>query len=79
MCLIKVEGGVGVGKVAWFCIKLLHLPAISDKSMPASSLQGGHKCIMVLRSAWSRQAQGVSQYMVDINWDKVMNTINNVM
>lgn len=77
MWLIKVEGGVGVGKVAGFCIKLLHLPAISDKPMPATSLQGGHKCIMALRSAWSRQAQGVSQYMVDINWDKVMNTINN--
>lgn len=46
--------------------------------MPGTSLQGGHKCIMALRSAWSRQAQGVSRYMVDISWDKAMNTINNL-
>ena len=46
--------------------------------MPATSLQGGHKCIMALRSGWSRQAQGVSRYMADISWDKTMNTINNL-
>lgn len=58
MWLIKVEGGVGTArvrvrgeKVTGSCIKLLHLGAISDKRTPATSLQGGHKCIMALRSA----------------------------
>lgn len=48
MWIIKVEGGVGVEKVTGFFIKQLHLP---DKPMPAMSLQGGHKCIIALRSA----------------------------
>lgn len=74
MWLIKVEGGAGVRTLTRFCVRLLHLP---DKLMSATSPQGGHKCIMALRRGWSWQAQGGLRYMVDINWDKVMNTINN--
>lgn len=78
MWLIRKEGGVGVGEVTGFGIKLLHLPAFQLMSCwQDDALQGGHKCIMALRSARLRQTQGVSQYMVDISWDKVRNTINN--
>lgn len=55
MWLIKVEGGAGVRTVTGFCVRLLHL---SDELMSATSPQGGHKCIMALRSGWSWQTQG---------------------
>lgn len=75
MWLIKVEGGAGVRTVTGFCIRLLRSP---DKLMSAMSPQGGHKCIMVLRSTRSWQAQGGLWYTVDINWDKVIIMINNL-
>lgn len=68
-------GGAGVRTRAGLCVRLLRSP---DKPMSATSPQGGHKCIMALRSTWSWQAQGGWWYMVDINWDKVMNSINNL-
>lgn len=74
MWLIRWRGGAGVRTVTGFCVRLLRTP---DKPMSASSPQGGHKCIMALRSTRSWQAQGGLWYMVDINWDKV-NTINNL-
>lgn len=71
MRLIKVEGR-GRGEAG---NRILLRSA--DKLMSATSPQGGHKCIMALRSTRSWQAQGGLWYMVDINWDKVVNTINN--
>lgn len=72
---LRWRGGPGVRTVTGLCIRLRRLP---DKPMSATSPQGGHKCIMALRSTRSRQAQGGLWYTVDINRDKVMNMINNL-
>lgn len=75
MWLIKVEGR-GRGEDG---NRILRQAApFAWQAMSATSPQGGHKCIMALRRTRSWQAQGGLCYMVDINWDKVMNTINNL-